>query len=162
MKPIPGPDSWTAKIHIGNLPDYCSEEIIRKQFSFGKIVDLIVKKNYAFVHFDNEENANRAIHVMNGAQISNKTITVSIARHEVTDKSGRRVVDKIRASRNLIDAKNDDFAQSLSNLSELLGEPGRRKPAAQAPSREESFPGAAVAGQRTGNGLMTNSTSMRK
>jgi len=78
------------KLHIGNLPDSCSETTINDLFCpYGNISELVVIKNFAFVNFSEDKDAKRALNDLNGAKLLGKSIAVSISRNKgVKDKGG--------------------------------------------------------------------------
>lgn len=70
------PEEKYTNLYIKNLDADVSEDLLREKFSeFGKIVSLAIAKDenkvckgYAFVNFDNSEDARRAEKTMNGTQ----------------------------------------------------------------------------------------------
>merc|ERR1712126_219392 len=86
----------TTKLYIGNLPDHCKEETIRDLFGpYGEISDLAIIKNFAFVHFKDEEEAKSAVRDLNGAKLLGKEINVEISKNKgEKDRTGDRTGGK--------------------------------------------------------------------
>ncbi|XP_010558982.1 PREDICTED: polyadenylate-binding protein 7 isoform X2 [Tarenaya hassleriana] len=82
------PDVKYTNLYMKNLDINISEDMLREKFSeFGKIVSLVIaededgtSKGFAFVNFDNPEDARRAAETMNGAQLGSKTLYVARAQ----------------------------------------------------------------------------------
>lgn len=77
------------KLFVGNLPYAVGEEDLRQLFSdHGEIVDLRLildratgrSKGIAFVEFNTEEEAQKAIDALNGHEIDGRALVVNVAR----------------------------------------------------------------------------------
>jgi len=118
------------KLHIGNLPDKCSETTLRDLFSpYGDITDLVIIKNFAFVSFTEDKDASNALRDLNGAKLLGKQITVNISKNKGTkDKGGfvrnRGPQDKRGDTRNnqWNNFDNHEMESMKPNLSGLLGQ----------------------------------------
>lgn len=125
----------TTKLYVGNLPDQCKDEAIRDLFSpYGELAELTVIKNFAFVHFKDEEIAKNAVRDLNGTKLLGKQISVEISKSrggggdKDKGRDNRRMPDRRRDNAprdrvpgNFSNIGNQDFAQTLSNLSGMLG-----------------------------------------
>lgn len=76
------------KVYAGNLSFITSEETLNSVFSkFGQVASVnIIKdrdtnqsKGFGFIEFENEEEAQKAISVMNGKELDGRKIRVSLA-----------------------------------------------------------------------------------
>jgi len=84
------------KVFVGNLPDECAQETIRDVFgSYGGIDEVAIVKNFAFVHFSNEGDANNAVRDLDGSKIGGKQINVEISKKQ-DGARGRRDRDRDR------------------------------------------------------------------
>jgi len=127
----------TTKLYVGNLPDNCKDDTIRDLFApYGEIAELAVIKNFAFVHFKDEEIAKNAVRDLNRAKLLGNEISVEISKSR-GDKDNRGNRDRRDGPRRdgprrdmpprdrvpggNYNMRNDDFAANLSNLSGLLG-----------------------------------------
>jgi len=129
----------TTKVYVGNLPDNCQDDTIRDLFTpYGGLAELAVIKNFAFVHFKDEEVAKNAVRDLNGAKLLGKEISVEISKGRGDNNKDRgdnnrrdnRKRDyppkrdmgiRDRVPGNFQNIRNQDFAQTLSNLSGILG-----------------------------------------
>lgn len=77
------------KLYVGNLPYSTTEDELRSMFSeFGEIVDVKLisdkftgrSKGFAFVEFATEEAAQAALEAMNGKQMGERAMNVTVAR----------------------------------------------------------------------------------
>lgn len=72
---MPGVQSY--KLFIGNLEEGSKTSDIRPLFEkYGKVLECDVVKNYGFVHFQNETDAQNAISNLNGYVINGNAIKV--------------------------------------------------------------------------------------
>ena len=79
------------KVFVGNLPEDCAQETIRDVFgSYGGIDEVAIVKNFAFVHFSNEGDANNAVRDLDGSKIGGKQINVEISKKQDGSIRGRR------------------------------------------------------------------------
>nr|ACH48189.1 alternative splicing factor SRp20/9G8 [Cyriopagopus schmidti] len=78
-------------IFVGGLNDSIDKEDLEREFSkFGKLNHVWVARNppgFAFIEFDDDEDANEAIREMNGATINGSEIRVDMSRN---NRGGRR------------------------------------------------------------------------
>ncbi|GAB2300641.1 Polyadenylate-binding protein 7 [Dionaea muscipula] len=85
------PDIKYTNLYMKNLDSDISEEALEEKFSrFGKIVSLAIAKDesgaskgFAFVNFDNSDDARKAMEAMNGSQLGSKTLYVARAQKKV-------------------------------------------------------------------------------
>ena len=69
------------KVYVGNLPDNCNPDNLRGLFGpYGEINELTVIKNFAFVHFAKEEDANNAVQDLHKSKMLGQQITVEISK----------------------------------------------------------------------------------
>jgi len=136
----------TTKLYVGNLPDKCKDDTIRDLFSpYGEVAELAVIKNYAFVHFKDEEVAKNAVRDLSGTKLLGNEISVEISKNRGNKDRGNRdrrdgskrdgprrdgprrdgprrdIPPRDKFPVNFNNNRNEDFAQNLSNLSSLLG-----------------------------------------
>eukprot|EP01069_Polyplicarium_translucidae_P011711 Polyplicarium_translucidae@DN427_c0_g1_i1.p2 len=65
------------KIYIGNLPPDCAEDELRKEFrEFGRVLNIEAKGRFAFVEYESEREAARAMREMDGARFLGDRISV--------------------------------------------------------------------------------------
>ncbi len=76
-------------IYVGNLDFNVSEDQLRQAFAaYGQVDNVTILKDrdtgqprgFGFVEMANDEEAERAIHGMNGAQLGNRAVNVNEAR----------------------------------------------------------------------------------
>ena len=73
-------DRATTKVFVGNLPDRYPDDSLRELFEqYGEVSECDVIKNFAFVHFVNEEEAEAAVKGLNSAEVKGKNIRVEIS-----------------------------------------------------------------------------------
>ncbi len=88
------------KLYVGNLPYHISDRELADLFSkYGRVQSASVivdkfsgkSKGFGFVELDSDEEAQRAIKDLNGKEMDNRTINVSIARpkEERSPREGR-------------------------------------------------------------------------
>jgi len=71
------------KLYVGNLPDNYSESSLRDVFSsYGGVDQVAVIKNYAFVHFNDENEATQAVKDLNGTTIGDKKIKLEVSKNK--------------------------------------------------------------------------------
>lgn len=71
------------KVFVGNLPDDCAQETLRDVFgSYGGIDEVAIVKNFAFIHFSSEGDANNAVRDLDGSKIGGKQINVEISKKQ--------------------------------------------------------------------------------
>ncbi|XP_065676540.1 RNA-binding protein 4-like isoform X1 [Hydra vulgaris] len=78
------------KVYVGNLPDNCNPDNLRGLFGpYGEVNELTVIKNFAFVHFAREEDANNAVQDLHKSKMLGQQITVEISKSRSKDKKDR-------------------------------------------------------------------------
>ncbi|MEM9083472.1 MAG: RNA-binding protein [Planctomycetota bacterium] len=77
------------KLYVGNLPFSCTEDDLREAFSaHGEVTSTAVitdretgrSRGFGFVEYANDEEGNKAIEAMNGANLDGRTLNVNEAR----------------------------------------------------------------------------------
>lgn len=83
------------KVFVGNLPDRCPESSLQDLFSpYGKIKGIIMVKTYAFVHFESERDAKKAVDDLHKTKLLGKELTVEIAKSKQPPKRGHGGAEK--------------------------------------------------------------------
>ncbi|XP_014468437.1 PREDICTED: heterogeneous nuclear ribonucleoprotein R isoform X6 [Dinoponera quadriceps] len=68
-------------LYVRNLTQDCSEEKLKESFEqYGKIERVKKIKDYAFIHFEDRDNAVRAMNELNGKEMGGSHIEVSLAK----------------------------------------------------------------------------------
>lgn len=122
------------KLHVGNLPDNCSESTLQDLFSpYGNITDLVIIKNYAFVNYSEDGDANKALKDLNGAKLLGKPMAVSVSKTKGPKEKKDSIKSKPQEKRGDFNNRNrqrNNFNQAQpridgiqQNLSGLLGQP---------------------------------------
>jgi len=94
------------KIFAGNLPDGTSIKQVTELFSVhGKVANANVIRNYAFVHFEDEEEAKKAVAELHKSDFSGKTIDVQLSKNQGSDAKGRRSKEDVEGRR---DGRRDE------------------------------------------------------
>lgn len=79
------------KVYVGNLPDNCPPDQLRDLFGgYGNIKELDVIKNFAFVHFDAQEDADRAVHDLDNTKMLGQVIKVRMSNSQKSREHDRR------------------------------------------------------------------------
>jgi len=82
-------DRATTKIFVGNLPDRYPDDSLRELFEqYGEVSECDVIKNFAFVHFVSEDEAEAAVKGLNGAEVKGKNIRVEISEKSRGGRGG--------------------------------------------------------------------------
>ena len=77
------------KLYVGNLPYTASETELQTLFSKAGVVQSVTlitdretgrSKGFGFVEMESEADAQKAISMLNGTQLDNRSLTVNIAR----------------------------------------------------------------------------------
>jgi RNA recognition motif-containing protein len=77
------------KLYVGNLPYTASDTELQTLFSKAGVVKSVTlitdretgrSKGFGFVEMESEADAQKAISMLNGTQLDNRTLTVNIAR----------------------------------------------------------------------------------
>ena len=85
------------KVFVGNLPDRCPESSLEDLFSpYGKIKGIIMVKTYAFIHFESDRDARKAVEDLHKTKLLGKELTVEIAKNKPTanKRGGGQFVEK--------------------------------------------------------------------
>ncbi|XP_066598368.1 heterogeneous nuclear ribonucleoprotein R isoform X1 [Prorops nasuta] len=68
-------------LYVRNLTQDCTEEKLKECFEkYGKIERVKKIKDYAFIHFEDRDNAVKAMHELNGKEMGGSQIEVSLAK----------------------------------------------------------------------------------
>ncbi|KAL1465887.1 hypothetical protein WDU94_005413, partial [Cyamophila willieti] len=68
-------------LYVRNLTQYCTEEKLREAFEpYGRLERVKRIKDYAFVHFDDRQEAINAMNHLNGQTVAGSTLEVSLAK----------------------------------------------------------------------------------
>lgn len=68
-------------LYVRNLTQYCSEEKLKEAFEqYGRVERVKRIKDYAFVHFEDRQEAITAMNELNGQTVSGSTLEVSLAK----------------------------------------------------------------------------------
>lgn len=82
-----------ASVYVGGLSDEVQKEDLEREFSkFGNLTKVWVARNppgFAFIEFEDDQDANEAIKEMNGATINGSEIRVDISRGRGGRRGGR-------------------------------------------------------------------------
>lgn len=71
----------STSIFVGNLPDNVREDSLRNLFcSYGDIKDVTLVKNYGFVTFGHEDEAQKAVRELHHTKFSGRELTVEISK----------------------------------------------------------------------------------
>ncbi|XP_072066088.1 polyadenylate-binding protein 7-like isoform X2 [Arachis hypogaea] len=126
---LPDPEAKYTNIYIKNLDSDITEELLQKKFSsFGKIMSLAIAKDangmskgFAFVNYDNPEEAKQAMEAMNGSQFGSKILYVARAQkkaereqilHHLFEEKRKEHILKYKGSniyvKNINDSVTDD------------------------------------------------------
>ncbi|XP_055382728.1 heterogeneous nuclear ribonucleoprotein R isoform X3 [Condylostylus longicornis] len=86
-------------LYVRNLTQDISEEKLKEQFeNFGKVERVKKIKDYAFVHFEDRDNAVIAMRNLNGKEVGNSNIEVSLAKPP-SDKKKKEEILRARERR---------------------------------------------------------------
>lgn len=78
------------KVYVGNLPENCNQGQLRDLFvPYGQIAELDIIKNYAFIHFVNEEDAKSAVGDLHKSKLQGKEIQVEISKRQNVNRDTR-------------------------------------------------------------------------
>lgn len=109
----------SVKLYVGNLPDNCSKDSLHDLFGpYGTITELDVIKNFAFVHYNNEESAKNAIHDLDKTKILGQQITVQISKQKSGNKNQP---NQRRDNRDSRDGRRDDRRFQPRNRGSMNG-----------------------------------------
>ncbi|KAK3092245.1 hypothetical protein FSP39_000250 [Pinctada imbricata] len=83
------PPSVSTKLYVGNLPETCRKVELEKMFAeYGKVLECDIVRNYAFVHFDNPNEAKMAQANLDGAEFEGVKLKVELSHSKVRQKPG--------------------------------------------------------------------------
>lgn len=75
------PSVGTFKLFVGNLDEKTQPAELKPLFEkYGRVTELDIIKNYAFLHMETEDEARNAINALNGFIINNNPIKVEAAK----------------------------------------------------------------------------------
>ncbi|KAG4996279.1 hypothetical protein JHK84_027327 [Glycine max] len=85
---LPGYDAKYTNLYIKNLDSDITEALLQEKFSsFGKIISLVISKDdnglskgFAFVNYENPDDARKAMEAMNGLKFGSKNLYVARAQ----------------------------------------------------------------------------------
>ncbi|XP_052270886.1 RNA-binding protein lark-like isoform X2 [Dreissena polymorpha] len=79
----------TTKLYIGNIPETCRKLDLQKLFEeHGKVVECDIVKNYGFVHFESQEEAQAAADALNNTTFQGSVLQVELSHSRVRQKPG--------------------------------------------------------------------------
>ena len=83
------PDGVNCRVFVGNLPLEADRETLKQKFEVhGQVNGVMVLKGFAFIQFDQEPSARRAIERENGSDFGGKKIDVKQAKQNNTNNGG--------------------------------------------------------------------------
>lgn len=83
------PPQISTKVYIGNLPETCRRVELQKMFEqYGKVVECDIVRNYAFVHFENPDEAKMAQANLDGIDFEGSKLKVELSHSKVRQKPG--------------------------------------------------------------------------
>ncbi|XP_069700608.1 heterogeneous nuclear ribonucleoprotein Q isoform X5 [Periplaneta americana] len=86
-------------LYVRNLTQDCSEEKLKESFeAFGKVERVKKIKDYAFIHFEDRDNAMTAMSELNGKEMGGSAIEVSLAKPP-SDKKKKEEILRARERR---------------------------------------------------------------
>ncbi|KAJ9576866.1 hypothetical protein L9F63_006565, partial [Diploptera punctata] len=86
-------------LYVRNLTQDCSEEKLKESFeAFGKVERVKKIKDYAFIHFEDRDNAMAAMRELNGKEMGGSAIEVSLAKPP-SDKKKKEEILRARERR---------------------------------------------------------------
>jgi len=88
--PKTGPQkAISTKVYVGNLPETCKRGDLMATFErFGKVQELDIVKNYAFVHYVSSEDAKGAVAGLDDTEFQGERIKVELSHSRVRQKPG--------------------------------------------------------------------------
>jgi len=80
----------TCRVYIGGLPSDTRVSDIERFFkNYARRIDILLKRGFAFIEFDDYRDADDAIHDLNGKELLGTRITVEHARGPRREGGGR-------------------------------------------------------------------------
>ena len=93
-------------VYIGGLSHFTKEEDIKTVFcKFGHIRDIILKKGFCFLEFENCEDADKACYKMNNGHLLKNRVQVEIAWGSPRGRDRQRSVNLSTLSQNCSNIK---------------------------------------------------------
>jgi len=81
------------KLYVANLPpDYTEQDLLTLFSSCGKVIELDIIKNYAFVHMGSSEAAQNAMAKYNNSSLHGRIIQVQLSRIQNVNRSNKYTV----------------------------------------------------------------------
>ncbi|KAK2727186.1 serine-arginine protein 55-like isoform X1 [Artemia franciscana] len=69
------------RVFVGNLPRGCRERDVERFFrGYGRVVEVLMKKGYCFVEFDDPRDADDAVYDLNGKDLMGERLSVENAK----------------------------------------------------------------------------------
>ncbi|XP_063243886.1 heterogeneous nuclear ribonucleoprotein Q isoform X4 [Bacillus rossius redtenbacheri] len=88
-------------LYVRNLTQDCSEDKLKESFeTYGKVERVKKIKDYAFIHFEDRDNAIKAMNALNGKEMGGSPIEVSLAKPP-SDKKKKEEILRARERRML-------------------------------------------------------------
>lgn len=83
------PPIVSTKLYIGNLPETCRRVELQNLFEqYGKVIECDIVRNYAFVHFENPDDAKQAAGGLDGVDFEGAKLKVELSHSKVRQKPG--------------------------------------------------------------------------
>lgn len=80
-----------ARVYVGGLPYDVRERDLERFFKgYGRITEILIKKGYGFVEFEDYRDADDAVYEMNGKKLLGERVTIEPARGTARGSGGRR------------------------------------------------------------------------
>lgn len=81
----------SARVYVGGLPYDVRERDLERFFKgYGRITEILIKKGYGFVEFEDYRDADDAVYEMNGKKLLGERVTIEPARGTARGSGGRR------------------------------------------------------------------------
>ena len=78
------------KLFIGNISESCTEEDLKKHFEeHGKVVEHAIVRNYGFVHYEQQEEAEKAMKALHNTSLKGNLIRVELSKTPHKTGAGR-------------------------------------------------------------------------
>lgn len=84
-------------INLGKISQDCTERDLRETFSaYGELSRCTLKRGFAFVTFENQENADKALDALNGTELFGRSVIIEPAKERNTGSYFHLKVSKIQ------------------------------------------------------------------
>lgn len=84
-----------ARVYVGGLPYDVRERDLERFFKgYGRITEILIKKGYGFVEFEDYRDADDAVYEMNGKKVLGERVTIEPARGTARGSGSRRDRDR--------------------------------------------------------------------